>query len=184
MRVISGTARGRRLSTFKGRNIRPTSDRAREALFSILQSRIGSFTHTTVLDLFAGSGALAIEALSRGADKAFMVEKSQVSTNIIRENLNICHFTERANVIVEDAIRSLSRFKSNDFDIIFLDPPYGQGLAEAAIKQIVRLQLLKEDGILCAETGTDEQLEDTYGDLQQIVQRRYGSIMISLYRFE
>jgi 16S rRNA (guanine(966)-N(2))-methyltransferase RsmD len=126
---------------------------------------------------------LAIEALSRGADKAYLVEKSQASTKIIRENLNICQFTDRANIVIGDAIRSLNDFKDVDFDIIFLDPPYGQGLAEKAIQQVVQLQLLKEDGVLCAETGTDEQLEDSYGELQQIDQRRYGSIMISLYGF-
>jgi 16S rRNA G966 N2-methylase RsmD len=111
------------------------------------------------------------------------VEKSQASTKIIRENLDICQFTDRAKVVIGDAVRSLNDFKDVDFDIIFLDPPYGQGLAEAAIQQVVQLQLLKEDGILCAETGTDEQLENNYGELQQIDQRRYGSIMISLYGF-
>jgi len=183
MRVISGTARGRRLSTFKGRNIRPTSDRVREALFSILQSRIGSFSGAAVLDLFSGSGALAIEALSRGAEVAYLVEKAQSSVQVIRDNLTLCKFSDRAHLVVNDAVKALGTFKPQSFDIIFLDPPYGQGLANKALQEIERLQLLKEDGVVCAETGANECLEGPFDTLKQIDQRRYGSIMVSLYGF-
>lgn len=183
MRVISGTARGRRLSTFKGRDVRPTPDRVREALFSILQSRIGTFSGTTVLDLFAGSGAMAIEALSRGAETACLVEKAHASAQIIRDNLKLCKFEDRTQLVINDAVKALAAFDPGSFDIIFLDPPYGRGLADAAIHEVARLQLLKEAGILCAETGAKEPLEDTYDNLRKIEQRRYGSVMVSLYGF-
>lgn len=181
MRVIAGSARGRRLAEFKGRDIRPTPDRVREALFSILQSKLGSFAELGVLDLFAGSGALAIEALSRGASSACLVEKSPAAAAIIRENLDCCHFSAKAEVIVRDAWQALHGLSDCAFDLIFLDPPYGQGSTERALSELDRLSLLTESGILCAETADDESLPEAVGRLQRIDQRRYGSIMINFY---
>jgi 16S rRNA (guanine(966)-N(2))-methyltransferase RsmD len=181
MRVIAGSARGRRLAVFKGRDIRPTPDRVREALFSILQSKLGSFTGLKVLDLFAGSGALAIEALSRGATSACLVEKSSASVAIIRENLERCQLSAKAKVIAKDAWQALHSFNACAFDLIFLDPPYGQGSTERALVELDRLNLLTENGVLCAETATDESLPEAVGRLQRIDQRRYGTIMINFY---
>ncbi len=181
MRVIAGSARGRRLATFKGHNIRPTPDRVREALFSILQSKLGSFAEISVLDLFAGSGALAIEAMSRGAASACMVEKSPESATIIRENLDLCQLSVKAELIVRDAWQTLHVFSRGSFDLIFIDPPYGRDFAERALVEIEKLGLLSKEGILCAETGKGEPLPKTVGQLQCIDQRRYGTIMISFY---
>lgn len=181
MRVISGSLRGRRLQAFKGSEIRPTSDRVREALFSILQSKTGGFKDFSVLDLFAGSGALAIEALSRGASHARLVEKAQSSVSVIRENLKNCQLTDKAEVINRDTFQALPSFSGCLFDLIFLDPPYGKGYAEQAINEISKFDLLDKDGILCAETGADEKLPETIGNLQRIDHRRYGSTMIDLY---
>ena len=183
MRVIAGSARGRRLAAFKGHNVRPTPDRVREALFSILQSKLGSFAELKVLDLFAGSGALAIEALSRGAALACLVEKSPDSATIARENLNLCQLSVKAELIVRDAWHALYDFSPRSFDLIFIDPPYGQSFAERALVEIERLGLLSESGILCAETGVGEPLPQTIGKLQLIDQRRYGTIMINFYRY-
>lgn len=183
MRVIAGSLRGRRLATFKGRDVRPTPDRVREALFSILQSRLGGFGNCRVLDLFAGSGALAIEALSRGAIKASLVEKAPDSIKIIKQNLQQCHLSEKVELFNRDVLNTLSSFQKGSFDVIFLDPPYGQGLAKEAIEQIARCNLLHEKGIVCAETGTDEDLPEIEGRLQRIDQRRYGSVMISFYSY-
>ncbi len=183
MRVISGSCRGRRLTTFKGRNVRPTPDRVREALFSILQSKLGSFANLKVLDLFAGSGALAIEALSRGAASACLVEKTTTSEKIIRENLDRCQLSQRAELVIRDAWQALHGFSARSFDLVFIDPPYGQGFAERALVEIEKLGLLSENGILCAETGTGETLPQAIGRLQRVDQRRYGTIMINFYGY-
>ncbi len=178
MRVIAGTSRGRRLVTFKGRDVRPTPDRVREALFSILQSRLGDFSDIKVLDLFSGSGALAIEALSRGAATACLVENAPASAKIIRENLERCQLTERANLNNRDAFLALRDFPPESFDLIFLDPPYGRNLAESAILEISRQGVLRSDGTLCVETGADEILPEKIGRLKIFDRRRYGSVMI------
>jgi 16S rRNA (guanine(966)-N(2))-methyltransferase RsmD len=181
MRVISGASRGRRLATSKGRDVRPTPDRVREALFSILQSRLGGFAGLRCLDLFAGSGALAIEALSRGAESACLVEKSATAAKIIHENLERCQLTERARLIIGDASQTLRTFATHSFDLVFLDPPYGLRLVESALVEIDRLDLLSKAGLICAETGSGEVLPETVGKLQRIDQRRYGTIMINFY---
>lgn len=181
MRVIAGTSRGRRLSAIEGRNIRPTPDRVREALFSILQSKLGSFAGARVLDLFAGSGALAIEALSRGADSACLVEKAMESVKIIRDNLERCKIDNRAQLLTGDAWAILQTFSAGSFDLVFVDPPYGQGLADRALVEADRLQLLSAGGILCAETGAGESLPETVGQLRRIDQRRYGTIVLNFY---
>lgn len=181
MRVIAGTSRGRRLAELKGFNVRPTPDRVREALFSILQSRLGTFQDLAVLDLFAGSGALAIEALSRGARSACLVEADRATAKMIQENLERCRMLDRAEIVKSDAAVALQRFPEAAFDLIFLDPPYHKGLAEQALNQIAASQLLTDDGILCAETGADEVLPDAVGMLVRFDQRRYGTIMIHFY---
>jgi 16S rRNA (guanine966-N2)-methyltransferase len=183
MRVITGTSRGKRLTAFKGSDVRPTPDRVREALFSILQSKLGAFTDLRVLDLFAGSGALAIEALSRGAASACLVEKSPAAEKIILENLELCRLTVRATLICKDAWQVLQNFAAKSFDLIFLDPPYRQGLAERALIETDRLELLSDHGVLCVETGADEILPDTIGRLHRVDQRRYGTTLISLYSY-
>jgi 16S rRNA (guanine966-N2)-methyltransferase len=178
LRVIAGTSRGRRLASFAGRNVRPTPDRVREALFSILQSRLGNLSGLRVLDLFAGSGALAIEALSRGAAEACLVEKSPDSVKITRENLDCCQLAEKAVVITRDVFLALRDFSPESFDLVFLDPPYGKGLAEQTILEINRHGLLDKNGILCAETGANEAIPEKIGRLQVFDRRRYGSVMI------
>lgn len=181
MRVIAGSCRGRRLAAFKGHDVRPTPDRIREALFSILQSKLGSFSELRVLDLFAGSGALAIEALSRGAASACLVEKASAAAKVIHENLDNCQLSSQAELIVRDAWQTLLGFSAESFDLLFIDPPYGQGLAERALIEVDRLNLLTVDGIIYAETEAGETLPESIGNLKRIDQRRYGTIMISFY---
>ncbi len=182
MRVIAGSARGRRLATFRGTTVRPTPDRVREALFSMLLSRLGSFQGLRVLDLFAGSGALAIEALSRGAASATLVEQAAAAAQTIRDNLTLCRLTDRAEVMVRDAWQALPALaKGGPFDLIFLDPPYNKGLAARAVQVIAAHDLLAADGILSTETAGEEELPESAGRLQRRDHRRYGSIMISLY---
>ena len=180
MRVIAGTSRGRRLTEFKGKNVRPTPDRVREALFSILQSKLGSFSGLTVLDLFAGSGALAIEALSRGAESAFLIEHDRKATTVIRENIELCRLGSQTKIIYRDAFVALKELPAT-FDLIFLDPPYKKGLAEQAATIISELSLLNVDGVICAETACDESMPEQIGVLKRLDQRRYGSVMIHFY---
>ena len=181
MRVIAGTSRGRRLTMFEGRDVRPTPDRVREALFSILQSKLGGFSDIKVLDLFAGSGALAIEALSRGAASACLVEKDRAAELVIRKNLSLCKLAEKTTIHIKDALDCLHEFTAGSFDLIFLDPPYSRGLAVQALLKTETLGILSYDGILCVETGVKEVLPESVGNLQQIDQRRYGTIMINFY---
>lgn len=181
MRVIAGTSRGKRLVPFAGSSVRPTSDRVREALFSILHSKTGGFTGLAVLDLFAGSAALAIEALSRGAATAILAEKDPGAQMIITKNLEQCKLTSQAKLLKKDAWQALADMVPESFDLVFIDPPYAQGLAEKALHEVNRRRLLRSEGFVCVETGKDELLPASVGRLQLIDQRRYGSTVISFY---
>jgi 16S rRNA (guanine(966)-N(2))-methyltransferase RsmD len=180
MRVIAGTAGGRTLAAIKGRGIRPTTDRVREALFSILQSKLGGFNGKRVLDLFAGSGALAIEALSRGARGACLIEQDAAAIGVINENLERCQMGERSRLYRGSAWQVITALEP-PFDLIFVDPPYGQGLAERALGEIDSHALLAGDGLVCVETGADETLAQTVGELSCIDRRRYGTIVLLFF---
>jgi 16S rRNA (guanine(966)-N(2))-methyltransferase RsmD len=181
MRIISGTARGRKLVEFSGRGIRPTPDRVREALFSILASRFGSFAGLRVLELFAGSGAQSLEALSRGAQTALLVDASPQACQVIEENIQRCRCPDRARVLRGEALSLLPELTAAaPFQLILLDPPYHQGLIPQALAKIDSLQLLADDGIICAESASDEIVTSS-GRLKQLESRRYGSTTIHLF---
>ena len=181
MRIISGSARGRQLATFPGKDIRPTPDRVREAVFSILVSRFGTFNRLKVLELFAGSGAQSLEALSRGAQSAIMVDSSQVAAQLINENIQRCRFESSTRFLRQDVLTALPMLTSSaPFDLILLDPPYKQNLIPTVIKEIEDLNLLAENGIICAESAKDEELGD-FAALKLIESRVYSSTRIHLY---
>ena len=183
MRVIGGTARGRRLAGLEGNLTRPTADRVREALFSILFSILGPLNDKKVLDLYSGSGALAIEALSRGAGHAWLVEKAPPALAVLEKNLQLCRFTDRATILRQDVRRAGDRLEIEaPFDLIFADPPYGVGLAEEALELIADHALLASEGVACFETDSGYQLPDRSGDLVCRERRRYGSAtMLHVY---
>jgi 16S rRNA (guanine966-N2)-methyltransferase len=181
VRIISGQARGRKLAPLIGADIRPTPDRVREALFSIVLSRLGSFSDKTVLDLYAGSGAMGLEALSRGAASALFIDQGPQSAQVLATNLKACSFEERGSFRRGEVMATLPRLAPRKFDLIFADPPYRSGLAEKTLQAVSRLQLLTADGLLCAETAAGEELPDGAGDLLLIDRRRYGSTTIHLY---
>ena len=135
MRVITGTARGRRLKELQGMETRPTTDKVKESLFSIIQFDIEG---RRVLDLFAGTGQLGIEALSRGAAEAVFVDRRPDAVRLVQENLALCGFTDRARVKSGDALAYLK--SGEKFDLIFLDPPYGTGMLEKAMEIIQKLK--------------------------------------------
>ena len=153
MRVITGSARGRRLKELEGLETRPTTGKVKEALFSVIQFDIEG---RRVLDLFAGTGQLGIEALSRGAECAVFVERRRDALQVIRENLEACGMTDKARVVNGDA---MSYLKSGEkFDLIFLDPPYASGLLEQALEEIVRFDICRRHGIIVAESAADKVL--------------------------
>lgn len=185
MRVISGTARGRRLASIAGRQIRPTADRVREALFSILFSRTGSLAGHKVLDLFAGSGALGIEALSRGAAHAWFVDSYRDAVGTVRDNLERCGLMPSATIVARDVWKALPGLATaGPFDIIFADPPYGCEQVAKLLEGIDQHGLLTSEGLLCLETAATDQVPTQIGTLRLFDQRRYGSSMLHLYSKE
>lgn len=180
MRVISGEVRGRKLASFKGKKIRPASDKVRGAIFNIL---VSTFEGYKILDLFAGTGALGIEALSRGAKKVVFVENSPFALKILQKNIMLCKYEERSEIIktsVERALKHLAK-RSEQFDYIFLDPPYEKGMVEKILKMLSQLKILKEDGtIILKHSGRELPLEE-YGNLTLLKQRKYGSEFVSFF---
>ena len=176
MRVITGSARGRRLKELEGLETRPTTGKVKEALFSVIQFDIEG---RRVLDLFAGTGQLGIEALSRGAECAVFVERRRDALQVIRENLEACGMTDKARVVNGDA---MSYLKSGEkFDLIFLDPPYASGLLEQALEEIVRFDICRRHGIIVAESVADKTLPPLAGPYALYREYRYGKIKLTVY---
>jgi len=181
LRVISGSAKGRILAGFSGRDIRPTSDRIREAIFSILYSRLGSLAGKKVLDIFAGTGAMGIEALSRGAAEAFFVENNRQAIALIRGNLAHCRLESKARILAEEAAAALFRLSGARFDLVFIDPPYGKGLVPLVLTMIDGKKLLAEDGVICAEAGKADPVPETVGPLIRLKMSPYASTVIHFF---
>lgn len=179
MRIISGTARGTKLYTLEGIDTRPTLDRIKEALFSIIQSKI---TDSVVLDLFAGSGALGIESLSRGASFSYFCDNSAKACNIINQNIEKTHLKDKSLLYNTTYKNCLKKLKENNinFDIIFLDPPYESDLIYLSIKEIIDLKILKEDGIIIAETDNEQEIINELKKLQISIYniKRYGRVKL------
>lgn len=183
MRVIAGLARGRRLRSVKGIKTRPTSDRVKEAMFNILGNAV---IDARVLDLFAGTGALAIEALSRGALSAVLVDNDPRAVAVINTNLRLTGLEKQAEVYCSDAVRaleSLSR-RRHQFDLVFLDPPYDCGLYESVRQALCGLELLQSGGILVVECRPSLQLSWTEPGLRLARQATYGDTMLLFYQRE
>lgn len=176
MRVITGSVKGKRLVTPAGRDVRPTPERVKEGLFSALHFDIEG---RRVLDLFAGSGQLSIEALSRGAEKAVLVDNSAVSVKAIKSNIDACGFGDKAKVVLSD-YASFCAMSRDAFDIVFLDPPYNEGLLMPAIKAV--LPLISDYGMIVCEHPPEVKLEENVGGF--IISRtyRYGKVLITVYR--
>ena len=177
MRIISGLARGTKLYTLEGENTRPTLDRVKEPLFSIIQNYIQD---AVVLDLFAGSGALGLEALSRGATKAILCDKSYEAINIVKKNVNKTHFEEKAKVLCMDYKKCLASVNQK-FDIIFIDPPYKYDIAVNSVEIILENNLLSQDGIIVIETDEEEreiQKIKNLSNIEIINLRTYGRVKL------
>jgi 16S rRNA (guanine966-N2)-methyltransferase len=181
MRIISGTARGKQLRTFKSNAIRPTSDRVREALFSILTSKIGNLEGIQVLDICAGTGALGLEALSRGARRGLFIDSSRRATDLITHNSRTCEVEEHVEIIRGGFSSALPRLDGSGFELIFIDPPYNRDMLPEIITRISTLNLLASGGIICAEESKKAHVDPDIGPYTCIDTRTYGDTCIYLF---
>lgn len=178
MRVIAGKAKGTQLNTPDGMLTRPTADRVKEALFSIIQFDLPG---AQVLDLFGGTGQLGIEALSRGASKAVFVDARREACQLIRSNLKKTHMEPDATVVQSDYLEYLNRCREL-FQIILLDPPYAEVFFETAIKRITEIDILQSGGIMVAERPLGKELPWEFEGYTRSKDYKYGKIMLTLYR--
>lgn len=169
------------MKTLKGNATRPTADRVKESLFNILAPYLAD---SDILDLFAGSGSLGIEALSRGAASAVFVDRSGEACSIIRENLLNTGMQDRSRVLSSDFSAAAVKLASEGrkFDIVFLDPPYNKNFIQEALKILTKNDIIRNDGILAAEHHIDDSLPEREEGLEMVSGRKYGETMITLYR--
>ena len=183
MRIISGLARGRKLKEPQGLDTRPTTGKVKESLFNIIQFELEG---RRVLDLFAGTGQLGLEALSRGAEHCTFVDQRREAAALVRENIALCRFESQSRVAQEEALSFLACCRER-FDVVFLDPPYQSGLLERTLEQLTRFDILREPGRIECESGADWTLppvpppyeagrEYRYGQIKLTVCRRSGSV--------
>lgn len=179
MRVITGEARGKKLITLSGDEVtRPTTDMVKEAMFSIIQFDVAG---ANVLDLFAGSGQLGIEAISRGAESCVFIDSNAEAIKIIKSNVSSCGFTDRANILSSDAERYLRTAKGG-FNIALLDPPYRQEILEK-ILPMLESKMSSGATVVC-EHEKELQLSETYGKLKKYRSYRYGKIALTVFKTE
>lgn len=186
MRIISGSAKGRRLLSPPGQGqralVRPTSDRVREALFNIIASSIQG---ATVLDLFAGTGALGLEALSRGAADAVFVDNNRGVLDLIHKNVTLCGFSERSQLVQRDLTKSLFFLNRlappHGFDFIFIDPPYRHGFGARVLAELEISTVVSRDSLIIVEEANGIELPERIGRLRLTDSRRYGDTMIRFY---
>lgn len=177
MRVVTGIAKGRRLKAPEGLSTRPTTDNVKESVFNILQL---DMKDKRILDLFAGSGQMGIECLSRGAAEAVFVDRDRKAVRIIKENLETCGFS--AKVLCADALSFLEH--CDRFDLIFIDPPYDSGLYEKVLRTVNVVDILLDDGIIIVESRVGEELPELVPPYRKGRDYRYGNTKISLYHRE
>ena len=178
MRVIAGTARGVRLKTPVGELTRPTADRVKEAVFSILQFDLPS---SRVLDLFGGTGQMGIEALSRGAATAVFVDSRREACKLIQENIRLTKMEQQSRVIQSDYLSYLQRC-TDRFDLIILDPPYAEVFLENSLKCISEIDILSDRGIIICERPADKVLDLDFPGLKRGKDYRYGKTWITVFR--
>lgn len=178
MRIITGIAKGKRLTTLDGLDVRPTPEKVKEGLFSALQFDIEG---RRVLDLFAGSGQLSLEAVSRGAESAVLVDSSAAAVKVIKKNIADCGFEDKARVVQSDFL-SFCAMCRDTFDIVFLDPPYNKGLLMSALKAV--LPLMSDYGFIICEHPDGVVPEEKVGGFAVWRRYRYGKVHLTVYRKE
>ena len=177
MRIITGSAKGIRLKTLEGDATRPTSERVKEAIFSMLQMDIEG---REVLDMFAGSGQMALEALSRGAYSAVLLDRSPAAIKIITENAEKTKLSGSCDIKKEDYNDYIKKNRGKRFDIVFIDPPYASGFYIPALTALLRYDMLKETSIIVCESGAPavfSELSEKYSTIKQV---KYGNVFVTL----
>lgn len=184
MRITGGRLRGRRLASFKGLEIRPTSDRVREAIFDILGHHLRG---EKVLDLFAGTGSLGIEALSRGASWALFIDHSPKAIDLIGKNLKLCGLETEGVVLRKDLLKGFPhrhRLLEEKVDLVFVDPPYRKGMIPPVLEELCGLGILESSATLVVQSEQKEVLPACVRRLEMVKSRIYGDTRITLYRHE
>jgi len=179
MRIISGLNRGRKLTQIQGRDIRPTSDRVREALFNIIGPAIRG---QRVLDLFAGTGAFGLEALSRGAQSALFVDAAPASCEVIKKNIELCRMTDQATIVCHDLVNHPLPTSLDSFDLIFMDPPYNKGYPEKILEKEGFMDLLSPGATIIVEQDFKETLSPPLNGLDIYRQKKYSKTLVSFLR--
>ncbi|MEG0855046.1 MAG: 16S rRNA (guanine(966)-N(2))-methyltransferase RsmD [Terrisporobacter sp.] len=183
MRVISGKVRGLKLNAPKNDDVRPTTDRVKESLFNMINSYM---IESDILDLFAGTGSLGIECLSRGASRCIFVDSSKESIGIVKSNIKKARMENESVVLNTDfksAIKSLAS-RNAEFDVIFMDPPYYKNMFSDALSAVDNNNLLKEDGIILVEHDTKDKFPNSIGRLYKSKDKKYGGTTITFYKME
>lgn len=178
MRVITGSARGRVLKTLEGEDVRPTTDRVKESIFSIIQFEIEG---RQVLDMFAGSGQLGIEALSRGAAYCTFIDMNKEAVNVVKQNLLTTGLHKNSSVIQADSITFLKNGKKK-FDIILMDPPYSKGILQAALPYAV--EAINDGGVIICEHPYGEEMPQRSGRFSVYREYKYGKLALTVYRLD
>lgn len=182
MRIIAGKARGRKLIPPATMETRPTLDRVKEAMFSMIQ---GYIPEAVVVDVFAGTGSLGLEAASRGAKEVYLVDKSPITFPLLKENVNNLNFQDFCtplNMDSYEALRSLAK-KEKKFDIIFIDPPYCKEMIPEAMKIVKENDMLVKEGIIVTKIDTIEEIYDGYEDIKLTRSKKYGNTTVCFYQY-
>lgn len=181
VRIIAGTSRGKRLQAVKGIGIRPTSNRLRESVFNILSPIVAG---SCVLDLFAGTGALGLEALSRGAERAVFVDNHRTSIAAVKANVTACGFSDRASVLLWDVVKNLRclHHVNPAFDLVFMDPPYGRQSVVPTLRNLSESGCLKHEAIVVIEHSRQEEIPLETLDFSVSDRRKYRKSLVSFLR--
>ncbi len=178
MRVIAGIYKGRKLEAPLDMSVRPTTDKVKEALFDIIMADVPG---AVFCDLFAGSGAIGIEALSRGAEKCWFCDADRMSIRLVKANLRTCGIGDEARIVTGDYKKTLRKI-TDKVDIFFIDPPYESGVYESCLSQIEILDLLTDDGIIITEHDSRTEIAEETDTLEKVRDHRYGKTVLSVYR--
>ncbi|MEQ8155199.1 MAG: 16S rRNA (guanine(966)-N(2))-methyltransferase RsmD [Clostridiaceae bacterium] len=183
MRIIAGKAKGRKILSPATYETRPTLDRVKESMFSIIQNYL---IDATVVDVFAGTGSLGLEAASRGAKEVFLVDKSPVTFPILKQNIETLKFQDFCHALNMDAYAALNSLagKNKVFDIIFIDPPYLKDMIPKALEIIKEKNMLDPEGIVVTKIDTSEEICQGYKDIKLTDSRKYGNTTVCLYKFK
>lgn len=181
MRVIAGDLRGKKLLAPKDESIRPTYDRVKESMFNLIYDYIDE--DTVVYDLFSGTGGLGIEALSRGAKRAYFCDKSKESYNITKENIKSCRLEDSATLVFGNYKKAVFDFDQKA-DLVFMDPPYGLGLWKPCSDFLIEAECLNDGAVIVMEHGVENELGDIDPAFKLIKERKYSAIVVSIYQYE